>query len=127
MNSKNSSKHLIIGTPVIVIAGAHKGMTGNLKARKGERVFVEGVNLVKYNVKHNQKQHGGIQEKEASVHVSNVAFYDEKNEKKAKLKVELGPNKKDLVYYTDGKQVVYRSLKKQENTSKSKKTDKKSQ
>ena len=116
MNSKKSNKHLIIGTPVIVIAGAHKGMTGSLKGRKGDRVFVEGVNLVKYY----DKQRGGMQEKEASMHISNVAFYDEKK-KKAKLKVDIGPEKKDLVYMANNKKVVYRSLKKQVNNETSKK------
>src|SRR3989338_2450471 len=41
-----------------------------------ERVLVEGINIVKKNVKPNPNKRiqGGIVEKEASIHVSNVAL-----------------------------------------------------
>jgi len=59
---------------VMVIAGAHKGKTGRvLKVfLKTDRVVVEGVNLVRRATRATQNQQGGIVEKEAPLHVSNV-------------------------------------------------------
>jgi large subunit ribosomal protein L24 len=64
------------GDQVKVIAGADKGKSGRvLEVHKDtNRVLVEGVHIVKRHTKANpQKQiKGGIAEKEAPVHVSNV-------------------------------------------------------
>jgi len=59
---------------VIVISGVHKGKAGKvLKVfPKKERVIVEGVNLVKRHTRATQTRQGGIVEKEAPIHVSNV-------------------------------------------------------
>lgn len=60
---------------VKVIAGNNKGKTGKvLKVLiDSERVIVEGVNIVKKHQKPNQlNQQGGIIEKEAPIHISNV-------------------------------------------------------
>ena len=60
---------------VVVIAGAYKGKQGRVIAvfPEKERVLVEGVNMVKRHTKPNPKnQQGGIIEKEAPIHVSNV-------------------------------------------------------
>ena len=65
--------NLKVGDKVIVIAGKDKGKEGKIIAKKGEKVFVEGVNMVKKHVKPNgQDQNGGIIDKEAAIHVSNV-------------------------------------------------------
>lgn len=65
------------GDQVLVITGKNKGQVGNvLKVLpKKQRVLVEGVNLVKKHTKPNPNanQEGGIIEREASVHWSNVA------------------------------------------------------
>ncbi|HAQ61154.1 TPA: 50S ribosomal protein L24 [Candidatus Delongbacteria bacterium] len=60
---------------VKVISGNSRGKTGKvLKVITDKnRVIVEGVNLVKKHQKPNQmNQSGGIIEKEAAIHVSNV-------------------------------------------------------
>ena len=60
---------------VVVIAGAYKGKQGRVIAvfPEKDRVLVEGVNIVKRHTKPNPKnQQGGIIEKEAPIHVSNV-------------------------------------------------------
>jgi len=66
------------GDTVIVITGKSKGQTGKvLKVlSKEDRVLVEGINVVKKHVKPNPNKNteGGIQEREASVHISNVAL-----------------------------------------------------
>ena len=63
---------------VIVLAGKDKGKTGKVTKVLVEdsKVFVEGVNLVKKHQKPvpQLQQAGGIIEKEAPIHVSNVAI-----------------------------------------------------
>src|SRR5256885_17035023 len=60
---------------VIVIAGRERGKTGKVLRVLPERgrVLIERVNMVKRHVKpRGVQQPGGIQEKEASIHMSNV-------------------------------------------------------
>lgn len=64
------------GDTVQVIAGEFKGEQGNvLKVFKDtDKVLVESVNMVKKHLKPNaQNPQGGIVEKEAPIHISNVA------------------------------------------------------
>jgi large subunit ribosomal protein L24 len=72
---------------VIVIAGKHKGKTGRvLKVLPNERrVVVEKVNLVKRQVKPQGDRPGGTMEKEAALHISNVALYDGTAQKRIKV------------------------------------------
>jgi len=63
------------GMKVRVISGAHKGQEGKvlLSMPKKQRVVVEGVNFIKKSTRPSQENpNGGIVEKEASLHVSNV-------------------------------------------------------
>jgi large subunit ribosomal protein L24 len=68
------------GDRVIVIAGKDKGKQGEVIAAmpKESRVLVQGVNMVKRHQRATAAQSGGIVEKEASIHVSNVAHIDPK-------------------------------------------------
>jgi large subunit ribosomal protein L24 len=71
---------------VVVISGAHKGKRGKiLSVIGGERVLVEGVNLItKFERKTQENPEGGSVEREASIHYSNVMSvekYDAKNKK----------------------------------------------
>ena len=63
---------------IIVLAGKDKGKTGKVTKVLVEdsKVFVEGVNLIKKHQKPvpQLQQPGGIVEKEAPIHVSNVAI-----------------------------------------------------
>lgn len=65
---------------VVVIAGKDRGRQGKiLKIMPGKsRVIVERVNLIKRHVKPNPSKNiaGGISEKEAPVHISNVMLVD---------------------------------------------------
>lgn len=66
------------GDEVIVIAGKDKGKTGKVVhvIPSQEKVVVEGVAVVKRHTKPTQKMpQGGIVEKEAAIHVSNVMPY----------------------------------------------------
>lgn len=62
---------------VKVISGNYKGKTGRvLKVyHETDRVIVEGVNFIKRHTRPSQNnQQGGIVEKEAPIHVSNIAL-----------------------------------------------------
>ncbi len=73
---KNNTK-LRIGDQVVVTSGAHKGAKGEVTRFNADRtrVFVDGVNKVKRAEKPMPAlgRTGGIIEKEASIHVSNVS------------------------------------------------------
>ena len=62
------------GDQVIVTAGADKGKKGEVVRVVGEKVVVQNVNIIKRHTKANPQsgQAGGIIEREAPIHVSNV-------------------------------------------------------
>ena len=69
------------GDRVVVLTGKDKGKSGRVTKvmPKDERVLVEGVNMVQRHTKASQADpQGGIKNKEASLHVSNVALADSK-------------------------------------------------
>ena len=71
------------GDTVKVIAGDHKGSEGKvLKVFVDKnKVIVEGVNMVKKHTKPSAKNpQGGIVEKEAAIHVSNLSLLTSKGE-----------------------------------------------
>jgi large subunit ribosomal protein L24 len=71
------------GDNVIVIAGENKGQKGLVKSvdRVKMRVVVDGVNMIKRHTKPSAKYpEGGIIEKEAPIHISNLMFLTSKGE-----------------------------------------------
>lgn len=67
--------HIKVGDTVKVISGTSRNQEGKILAidRKKARAIVEGVNLVKKHSKPSaQDPQGGIVEKEASIHISNL-------------------------------------------------------
>ena len=80
--------HIKKGDTVLVIAGDNKGQQGKvLKVEVSkQRAIVEGVNLCKKATKPNaQNPQGGIIEKEAPIHVSNLQVLDPKSGKPTKV------------------------------------------
>ena len=76
------------GDDVIVTTGKDKGKRGAvLRIVDAEHVVVEGANVVKKHQRPNpmKGQTGGIVEKEAPVHISNVAHIDPQSEKPTKV------------------------------------------
>ena len=77
---------------VVVISGKDKGKTGRVLRvdRKTDRVFVEGLNMVK---RHQRPLPGrpnmqvGVIEKEGPIHISNVAIVDPKERKPTRVGV----------------------------------------
>lgn len=66
------------GDRVVVLTGRSKGKRGEvLKVLpKDDRALVQGVNTVKRHTKPTQQAAGGIIEKEAPIHLSNLAHVD---------------------------------------------------
>ena len=66
------------GDQVIVIAGADKGKKGEVVRVAGDKVVVQNINLIKRHTKPNPQAGvaGGIVEREAPIHASNVMLLD---------------------------------------------------
>ena len=75
------------GDRVKVITGRSKGKVGDvLRVMTAEqRVVVSGVNMIKRHTKPGRTDAGGIVEREAAIHVSNVAILDPKSDKPVKI------------------------------------------
>jgi len=95
------------GDNVLVTTGKNKGSKGEVlevikKEGKDPRVVVAGINIVKKHVKPSASNpQGGIVEKEASLHISNVALVD-KNGKATKTGTKVEGDKKVRVAKTTG-------------------------
>ncbi|MBU3002570.1 MAG: 50S ribosomal protein L24 [Paraglaciecola sp.] len=94
---------------IIVLAGKDKGKQGKvLKViPAANRLIVEGVNIIKKHTKPNPQlgEAGGIVEKEASIHVSNVAIYNSKTGKADRVGFRLEGEKKVRFFKSDGELV----------------------
>lgn len=93
---------------VVVIAGNHKGEKGKVKRvlHDKDRVIVEGINKVKRHMKPSQlNPEGGIIEKEASIHVSNVALIDPESGKPTRVRFEGDGKDKKRVASKSGKEL----------------------
>ena len=86
----------------VVISGDYSGSKGRVLQidRKTERAIVEGVNIIKKHTKPNTEYpQGGIIEKEAPVHISNLMLVDPKTGKPTRIGRKLNDDGK-LVRYS---------------------------
>ncbi len=92
------------GDEVVVISGKYKGVKGKvLEARPSEsRVVVAGVNRHKWHIKPTQDQAGQIIDREAPIHVSNVALVDPKTKKATRVGYTIKGDKKVRVSKKSG-------------------------
>ncbi|NKB20812.1 MAG: 50S ribosomal protein L24 [Alphaproteobacteria bacterium] len=81
------TKKIRKGDNVVVLTGRDKGKSGDVLRvlRDDQRVIVQGVNIVKRHTAPSQNNPGGIDEKEASIHVSNVSLVDPDSGKPTKV------------------------------------------
>ena len=82
------------GDEVVVIAGKDRSKTGKVLRveREKDRVYVEGINIVKRHQRPMQstdpvKAAGGVVEKEGPIHISNVMLLDPKTKKPTRVGV----------------------------------------
>ena len=75
------------GDKVVVTTGREKGKSGEVLRvlRQEDRVLVQGVNMIKRHQRPSQISPGGILEKEAPLHISNVALIDPKSDLPTKV------------------------------------------
>ena len=99
------------GDDVIVIGGKDRGKRGKvLRVEPAKnRVYVEGLNMIKRHQKPQQvagaqraEQVGGVIEKEGPIHVSNVALADPKDGKPTRLGIEIEDGKRYRVAKRSG-------------------------
>ncbi|MCW3009006.1 MAG: ribosomal protein [Solirubrobacterales bacterium] len=95
---------------VTVISGKDRGKTGKvLKVDpKKERVYVEGLNIVKRHQKPsalNPNAQAGVIEREGPIHVSNVALVDPKDNKPTRLGIKREDGKRFRVARRSGTQI----------------------
>ena len=66
------------GDQIVVITGKDKGKKGEITRVAGDRVIVANINVVKRHTKANPQagQAGGIVEREAPIHISNVMLFN---------------------------------------------------
>jgi large subunit ribosomal protein L24 len=66
------------GDRVVVLTGRDRGRQGEVLRvlRKEDRLIVQGVNMVKRHQRPTAGHPGGIVDKEAAIHISNVAHVD---------------------------------------------------
>jgi large subunit ribosomal protein L24 len=87
------------GDDVIVIAGKDKGKRGQVLAMRDDgRVVVQNINMVKRHTKGNPARGatGGIIEKEAPIHVSNVMLFNAATGKGDRVRIKLLENGKKV-------------------------------
>ena len=75
------------GDKVVVLTGRDRGKSGEvLRVERAEnRVIVQGVNMMKRHTAPRPGEPGGIVEREAAIHVSNVAHIDPKSQKPTRV------------------------------------------
>lgn len=97
------------GDEVIVIAGKDKGKIAQIQqvVAEGQKVIVDGVNVVKKHVRPNPMKNiqGGIESKNMPVDISNVAIYNTETKKADRVGFKVEDGKKVRVYKSTGKVV----------------------
>lgn len=91
---------------VVVLAGKDKGKQGKVikVLVEDDRLIIEGVNLVKKHQKPNPQANvpGGIIDKEAAIHVSNVAIVNPATGKADRVGFRVEDEKKVRFFKSDG-------------------------
>jgi large subunit ribosomal protein L24 len=102
------------GDEVIVIAGKDRGKRGKvLRADPSrDRVYIEGLNILKRHQKPQQvagaqraEQVGGVIEKEGPIHASNVMLVDPKDGKPTRIGIEIEDGKRFRVARRSGTRI----------------------
>jgi large subunit ribosomal protein L24 len=98
------------GDTVIVMTGRDKGKKGEILRvlPAAQRVFVQGVNIVKRHTRATQTQTGGIVEKEAPIHMSNLAHIDPKTDEPTRIGFKFMEDKTKVRYAKRSGEIIDR-------------------
>ena len=97
------------GDEISVLAGRDKGKRGVvLRILDNDRVIVEGVHIVKRHTKPNPQASvpGGIIEKEASIHISNVALFNPVTRKPDRVGIKTLEDERKVRFFKSNNEVV---------------------
>lgn len=103
---------IIKGDQVVIIAGKNKGQQGQVIRILGDKVVVEGVNIVKRHQKPNPMRgvEGGIIAKEMPLAISNVAILNPETKKADRVGIKLvegeGKVKRVRVFKSNGAEIA---------------------
>ena len=87
-------QRLTVGDQVVVVRGDDKGKRGKIARLVGDRVVVEGVNIVKRHLKQTPQRPGGILDVEAPISKSNVMLVDPTTNKPTRVSIKVENDKK---------------------------------
>ena len=96
------------GDRVVVTAGKDKGKQGDVVSVAGDRVVVANINIIKRHTKPNPQagQPGGVIEREASIHISNVMLFNPASGKGERIGIKkLEGGRKLRVFRSSGEAV----------------------
>ncbi|MBS0575891.1 MAG: 50S ribosomal protein L24 [Proteobacteria bacterium] len=96
------------GDNVLVITGKNKGQKGEVLRVAADRVIVQNINIVKRHTKPNPQaqQPGGIVEREAPIHISNVMLLNPATGKGERVGFKvLGDGRKVRVFRSSGEAI----------------------
>ena len=96
------------GDNVLVITGKNKGQKGEVLRVAGDRVIVQNIKIVKRHTKPNPQaqQPGGIVEREAPIHISNVMLLNPATGKGERVGYKvLGDGRKVRVFRSTGEAI----------------------
>jgi large subunit ribosomal protein L24 len=107
-------QRLKAGDEVIVVGGKDRGKRGKILRvePRNDRVFVEGLNIVKRHQRPKQvagaqraEQVGGVIEKEGPIHVSNVMLADPKDGRPTRIGIEVADGKRFRIARRSGTRI----------------------
>lgn len=97
------------GDNVAVLAGKEKGKQGTVSAvLSNDRVIVEAINMVKKSVRPNPQKGitGGINDQEASLHISNIALVNPNTGKAGRVGIKILEDGKKVRYFKSDGEVL---------------------
>jgi large subunit ribosomal protein L24 len=98
------------GDEVVISVGRDKGRRGTVSAVLEDRVVVENLNMVKRHTKPNPQRNipGGIVQKEASIHISNVKLWNTAAGKGDRVGFKVLADGRKVRYFKSNDEVVDR-------------------
>ena len=96
------------GDQVVVIAGKDKGKRGDVVRVAGDKLVVSNINVIKRHTKPNPQagQPGGVIEREAPIHISNVMLFNPASGKGERVGIKvLADGRKLRVFRSSGEAV----------------------
>lgn len=97
------------GDNVIVVTGKDKGRQGKvLRVTAESKAVVEGINLIKKHLRPNpqRNQQGGIVEREAPIHLSNLALHNPVTKKRDKVGIKALEDGSKVRYFKSNNELV---------------------